>query len=212
MIHVECRAGDIKQLCALWRTGRAGGDPIGKGRHVRPAEEPNGRLLSSVKELAQLVVERDKRARKEGYSVSNEKATDLREAEAWLAFAKGKSDEAIVELRAAAAHQDKGGGESVSVPAREMLADMLVELKRPAEAIAEYKTALKNSPNRFDSLYGAMRAAASINTPEMHAAAESYLTQFMNCCGFGGDRPEIKEASKYISLRQQEVLPQAIVE
>ncbi len=167
---------------------------------------------ASVKELAQLVVERDKRARKEGYSVSNEKATDLREAEAWLAFAKGKSDEAIVELRAAAAHQDKGGGESVSVPAREMLADMLVELKRPAEAIAEYKTALKNSPNRFDSLYGAMRAAASINTPEMHAAAESYLTQFMNCCGFGGDRPEIKEASKYISLRQQEVLPQAIVE
>jgi len=53
-------------------------------------------------------------------------------------------------LRAAADHQDKNGGESVSVPAREMLADMLLELKRPSEAIAEYRTVLKNSPNRFD--------------------------------------------------------------
>jgi len=151
---------------------------------------------ADVKELSQLVAGREKRARKEGYGASNEKATDLREAEAWLAFAKGKSEEALQELRAAADRQDKNGGESVSVPAREMLADMLLDLKRPADALAEYKTILKNSPNRFDSLYGAMRAAASINTPEMHAAAESYLTQFMNCCGFGGDRPEIKEASK----------------
>jgi hypothetical protein len=44
---------------------------------------------SDVKELTQLVAEREKRARKQGYGVSNEKATDLREAEAWLAFAEG---------------------------------------------------------------------------------------------------------------------------
>jgi hypothetical protein len=159
---------------------------------------------SAVKELTQLVADREKRSKKSGYNVSTEKATDLREAEAWLAFAKGKSEEALQELRAVADHQDKSGGESVNIPAREMLADMLFELKRPADALAEYKTVLKNSPNRFDGLYGAMRAAATINTPEMHAAAESYLTQFMNCCGFGGDRPEIKEAGKYVSFHQQE--------
>src|SRR6266436_3887577 len=114
---------------------------------------------SQVKELAQLVADREKRARKEGYGGSNEKATDLREAEAWLSFAKGKSDEALEELHAAADHQDKNGGESVGVPAREMLADMLLELKRPADALAEYKTVLKNSPNRFDGLLGAARSA-----------------------------------------------------
>src|SRR5207249_558194 len=76
---------------------------------------------ADVKELTQLVADREKRARKEGYGVSNEKATDLREAEAWLAFAKGNPDEALQELRAAADHQDKNGGESVSVPAREMI-------------------------------------------------------------------------------------------
>jgi len=36
---------------------------------------------------------------------------------------------------------------------------LLLELKRPAEAIAEYKTVLKNSPNRFDGLLGAARSA-----------------------------------------------------
>src|SRR5882762_1485460 len=109
---------------------------------------------SDVKELTQLVAEREKRSKKSGYTVSAEKATDLREAEAWLAFAKGKSDEALQELRAAADRQDKNGGESVGIPAREMLGDMLLELKRPAEAIAEYRTVLKNSPNRFDGLLG----------------------------------------------------------
>src|SRR5467141_4282976 len=43
-----------------------------------------GAAESAVKELTQLVAEREKRARKRGYSVSNEKAADLREAEAWL--------------------------------------------------------------------------------------------------------------------------------
>jgi len=97
---------------------------------------------SAVKDLTVLVDDRGKRARKEGYSTSAEKPADLAEAEAWLAFAKGKSDEALAELRAAADHQDKNGGESVGIPAREMLADMLLEVKRPVDALAEYKTAL----------------------------------------------------------------------
>jgi len=165
---------------------------------------------AAVKELRLLVADREKRARKSGYSVSNEKPSDLREAEAWLAFAIGKTDEALQELRAAADRQDKEGGESVSIPAREMLADMLMELKRPAEALAEYKTTLKNSPKRFDSLYGAMRAAGSIDTPETLSEAQSFFSQFMTCCGFGGDRPEIKEAAAFVSFHRQELMPQAI--
>jgi len=153
---------------------------------------------SDVNELTQLVAEREKRARKEGYGVSNEKATDLREAEAWLAFAKGKSDEALEELRAAANHQDKSGGESVSIPAREMLADMLLELKRPAEAIAEYKTVLKNSPNRFDGLLGAARSAqASGDT----GGAQSFYAKLAEICGPSADRPELAEAKTYLARK-----------
>ena len=153
---------------------------------------------SAVKELAQLVADREKRSKKSGYTVSTEKATDLREAEAWLSFAKGKSDEALQELRAAADHQDKNGGESVSIPAREMLADMLLELKRPAEALAEYKTDIKNSPNRFDALLGAARAAQASGDATV---AQSSYAQLASICSRGADRPELAEAKTYLAQK-----------
>jgi tetratricopeptide (TPR) repeat protein len=153
---------------------------------------------SAVKELTQLVADREKRARKSGYAVSNEKASDLREAEAWLAFAKGKSDEALQELRAAADRQDKDGGESVGVPAREMLADMLLELKRPTEALAEYKTDIKNSPNRFDALLGAARAAQAAGDATV---AQSFYAQLASICSPGADRPELAEARTYLAQK-----------
>ena len=153
---------------------------------------------ADVKELTQLVAERGKRARKEGYTISNEKATDLREAEGWLAFAKGKPDEALQELRAGADRQDKEGGESVSIPAREMLADMLMELKRPAEALVEYKTVLKNSPNRFNGLLGAARSAQATGDA---GGAQSFYAKLAEICGTGADRPELAEAKTYLAQK-----------
>ena len=153
---------------------------------------------SAVKELTQLVADREKRSRKQGYNVSTEKATDLREAEAWLAFAKGKPDDALAELRAAADRQDKDGGESVGIPAREMLADMLFELKRPADALAEYKTVLQNSPNRFDGLLGAARAAQASGDA---SSAQAFYAKLTEICGAGADRPELAEAKTYVAQK-----------
>lgn len=45
------------------------------------------------------------------------------------------------------------------VPARELLADLLLELNRPADALAEYEATLASEPNRFRSLFGAAQAA-----------------------------------------------------
>jgi tetratricopeptide (TPR) repeat protein len=153
---------------------------------------------SDVKELTQLVAERDKRSKKLGYTVSTEKASDLREAEAWLAFARGKSEDALQELQAAADRQDKDGGESVGIPAREMLADMLLELKRPADALAEYKSALKNSPNRFDALFGAAHAAQALGDT---SAAQAFYAKLAEICLPGADRPELAE-TKSVLARQ----------
>jgi hypothetical protein len=153
---------------------------------------------SAVKELTQLVADREKRARTRGYSVSKEKASDLREAEAWLAFAKGKSEEALQELRAAADRQDKDGGESVGIPAREMLADMLSELKRPADSLAEYKAEIKNSPNRFDALLGAARAAQAAGDATV---AQSFYAQLASICSPGADRPELAEAKTFLAQK-----------
>jgi hypothetical protein len=153
---------------------------------------------AAVKQLALAVAERDKRSRKSGYTVPAEKATDLSEAEAWLAFAKGKSEDAVQELRAAADRQDKDGGESVGIPAREMLADMLQELKRPADALAEYKVVLKNSPNRFDALLGAARAAQASGDA---SGAQSFYAKLAEISAPGADRPELAEAKTYLAQK-----------
>jgi hypothetical protein len=146
---------------------------------------------SSVKDLTKSVEERESRARKSGDEVSTEKATDLREAEAWLAFAQGKTEPALEELRAAVAHQEKNGGESVMIPAREMLADMLMELKRSAAALTEYKMVLKNAPNRFDALLGAGRAAQASGDTN---GAQAFYAKLADVCPAGADRPELAEA------------------
>jgi tetratricopeptide (TPR) repeat protein len=118
------------------------------------------------------------------------------EAEAWVAFAEGKRDEATKTLRSAADREDADGVDSLAMPAREMLADMLLELKLPAEALAEYKAALKNSPNRFDSLYGAGHAAQLAGDS---AAANIYFTKLTEICAPAADRAELGEAKTYLT-------------
>jgi tetratricopeptide (TPR) repeat protein len=81
------------------------------------------------------------------------------EAHAWLSFVQGKNDEALGLLRAVADKQDVEGKGEVELPAREMLADMLLGMNRPSEALAEFENSMRVDPNRFNALYGAGRAA-----------------------------------------------------
>ena len=156
---------------------------------ARSGEVPEAE--AAVKALRESVAARQDRARKAGYNVPTEKATDLGEAEAWLAFAKGNTEDALKEMRLAAEHQEKNGGESVSIPAREMLADMLMEAKKPQEALQEYRVVLKNAPNRFDGLLGAARAAQASGDA---SGAQSFYGKLTELCPAGADRPELAEA------------------
>src|SRR5258707_9002353 len=151
----------------------------------------------SLQKFFEISTEEQRKSSHHGEKPADKNVRQL-EAEAWVSFAEGKTEEAVKTLRSAADREDADGVDSLAMPAREMLADMLMELKRPAEALAEYKTALKNSPNRFDGLFGAMRAAASINSPASRKEAEAYANQLIVCCGFGADRPEIKQVASYI--------------
>ena len=58
-----------------------------------------------------------------------------RTAEAWIAFAEGKVDEALATMRAAAELEDTTEKSSISpgplTPAREQLGDMLLASRRP---------------------------------------------------------------------------------
>src|ERR1019366_4537323 len=72
---------------------------------------------------------------------------DLKQAQAWLAFAEDELDDAVALLRPMADNEDALGEEPQGIPPREMIADMLLEGKRPQQALAEYQTDLKFNPN-----------------------------------------------------------------
>jgi tetratricopeptide (TPR) repeat protein len=113
--------------------------------------------------------------------------------EAWAAYAGGNSDDAVRELRAVADDQDKVGKGETELPAREMLADMLLDLRRPQEALTEYEISLRTDPNRFNGLYGAAQAATQVQQKEK---ASTYYTQLLkNCEGIRSDRPELARAA-----------------
>jgi tetratricopeptide (TPR) repeat protein len=84
-------------------------------------------------------------------------------AMAWLEYEKGEQEVALDIMRRAAALEASTEKHPVTpgevLPARELLADMLLDMGRHKQAQAEYEAALERSANRFNSLYGAGRAA-----------------------------------------------------
>jgi tetratricopeptide (TPR) repeat protein len=84
----------------------------------------------------------------------------------WQAFAEDHPDAALTAMRKAADQQDKLGQMEVDIPAREMLGDLLVLEGKPAEALTEYRVALKLSPNRLNGLLSAGEAAEQAHRPD----------------------------------------------
>jgi len=84
-------------------------------------------------------------------------------AMAWLTYQEGKQEEGLKIMRSAAELETSTEKHPVTpgeiLPARELLADMLLDMGRYKEAQAEYEATLNRSANRFNSLYGAGRAA-----------------------------------------------------
>ena len=123
------------------------------------------------------------------------------EVHAWLAFAEKQNDEALRQMRQVADTQDQMGKAEVDIPAREMLADMLLQLNRPQEALVEYEKSMKIDPNRFNELAGAARAAELAHEP---AKASAYYAQLLKNCDNGAhsDRPELRNAKMVMAKNE----------
>ncbi|MBZ5533980.1 MAG: tetratricopeptide repeat protein [Acidobacteriia bacterium] len=121
------------------------------------------------------------------------------EVQAWTLYTQGKADDALRILRAIADRQDKVGKFEVEIPAREMLADMLLDMNKPKEALAEYEISLKTDPNRFNGLAGAAQAAEKLSLKEK---ASGYYAQLLkNCQGIDSDRPELARAKTLVAAK-----------
>ena len=124
-------------------------------------------------------------------------------AAAWLAHAEGKRDEALKLMRAAADLEDTTEKHPVTpgaiLPARELLGELLMELREPQQALKEFEASLRVLPNRFNGLYGAAKAAESAGDRTKAASFYAKLT----AVGERGDgnRPELQAAKKFLASR-----------
>jgi hypothetical protein len=180
-------AGDYDQ--SVTYTARA----IGAARsgNVEQARKEIARLEGIQKKLAS----NKKKNQGEYDGVGDE----LVEANAWLAYAEGRYDEALRSLRAMADKEEGEAEASQGIPEHEMLGDMLLESKHPEEALVEYETTLKTNPGRFDALYGAAQAAEQTGK---HDKANDYLAKLVkNCEGATSERAELKHAREILEAR-----------
>ena len=135
---------------------------------------------------------------------ANQVDIQRQEVSSWLAFADGDSQGALSGMRAAAAQEDQTEKSVVTpgplAPARELLAELLMELKRPAEALQEFEATLTKEPNRFRSLYGAAEAAKLAG--DRHTA-QTYFQELLKVAA-RGDKPGRQELAEALSAAQPE--------
>ncbi len=151
------------------------------------------RALQAERALALL---RDAVARENNVYWSNQVEVQRREVAGWSAEGGGKTADAIATLRAAAELEESMDKNAVTpgavVPAREMLAELLLREKHPQDSLAEYEKVLKISPNRFNALFGAASAADAAGNASVAVLYFQKLTQV----AVGDGRPELVAARK----------------
>jgi len=124
---------------------------------------------------------------------ANSLAIKRNEIVGWQAFTESHPEAAVAAMRQAADQQDKLGQDEVDIPAREMLGDLLLLERQPTEALAEYRTALKLSPNRLNGLLSAGDAAEQAKLPDQ--AREFYRSATLQTnSGANSTRPELAHA------------------
>ena len=160
----------------------------------------SGDVAAAKADLQQIEQRRDAlRSAKNDYWATEVEVMRL-SAAGWIAFAENRADEALQLMRSAADAEDKNEKHPVTpgriLPAREMLGDMLMELKRPAEALKEYEQSQKREPDRFRGLYGAGLAAEMAGDGK---AARRYYGRLVQIAGKGEARPELTLARAYIA-------------
>jgi tetratricopeptide (TPR) repeat protein len=171
---------------------RAWAQAIAAG-HLRDAPEAD-QAAAAADQLADAT-------EKEGSPIGAEIAVTQHTIKAWQSFAHNQDDQAIREIREAADVQDRVGQQEVDIPAREMYADMLLIDHRPGEALVQYRTAIKLSPNRFNGLYNAGRAAESSGNIE---EALGYYKQLLKITNYGANsqRPEVAYAENFVRVNK----------
>jgi tetratricopeptide (TPR) repeat protein len=119
--------------------------------------------------------------------------------EGWLAHAAQKRDSSVALLREAVALEESTPKHAVTpaptLPAGELLGDLLLEQGRPAEALAAYQHSLRLYPRRLNSLLGTARAAREVGNDEL---ARTMYTELLAVAGSGTRSMAVQEARAFV--------------
>ena len=119
---------------------------------------------------------------------------------AWLAHLDGHGDSSVTLMQEAAKLEATTPKHAVTpgptLPAQELLGDLLLEQQEPAAALAAYRSSLALYPQRFNSLLGAGRAAAAMGDK---AAARSFYQELLRVADGGTRQPALQEARDFIA-------------
>lgn len=154
-----------------------------------------GREIAELQQIKELLVQS-----KQDYWVEQ---TDVQLAavSGWLAYAEHNDAEALRLMRSAADREQASekhiAMESRLWPMREILADLLLAMHEPAQALKEYTTSLQTARNRYRTLYGAAKAAEQSGNRD---EARSYYEKLLTLCNHADtERQELLEARRYLA-------------
>ena len=116
-------------------------------------------------------------------------------------LAAGEADNGIELLRQAAAREDATEKHVVTpgpiLPSRELLAQALLENRKPADALREYEAVLLKEPNRFRATAGA--AVAAERSGDTRKARLFHAKVIELAASADGTRPEVADAKRYLA-------------
>lgn len=121
------------------------------------------------------------------------------ELESWTAHERGDAEASLALMKEASAIESSTPKHAVTpgptIPAEELLGDLLLAQDRAAEALAAYRRSLALYPRRFNSLLGAAQSALGLGDG---SSAEPYYRELSQSAGATSTRTAIGEARDFL--------------
>ena len=186
--ELEVRPSPLPHVQAITHFARA----LGAARSGNPE--------AAKVDIAKLAELRDRlRDAKDAYW-SEQVDIERQVATAWVLYAEGKPDEALIAMSAAADAEDKTEKHPVTPgvpkPARELYGVMLLESGKASDALVAFEATLKKEPNRLGAYAGAAMAAEE--SGESAKALEYYGKVIAIAEGADKDRAEVADAHAFM--------------
>jgi tetratricopeptide (TPR) repeat protein len=170
--------------------GGLGAAHLGKINEATAARERLGQLEEAT--------------RKQGEDLFARNIRVLRlELSAWLANEEQQTESSVRLMQEAVELEASTPKHAVTpaptLPAHELLGDLLMEQKQPGHALAAYRRSIELYPRRFNGLLGAARAASGLGDESL---ARRFYQEFLDVAHDGTRHAALREAESYLGRTQ----------